>query len=98
MPDRLGDAEPLPRHLGQAHAEGLVPEPGLSISEFPARPFHGAESRGQADLELMLIRIADERLAGRARGRDPENTVVVVIVGEQVEMKVLAHVGFAEER
>ena len=88
----------LPDHLRTAHADGLVPEPCLTVTEAPAGPLQRPQRGGEAHLELVPIDVDGERLARRPAGRDLVHVVLVVVVGEEVEVQVLAYIPLREQR
>ena len=89
--------QPLPQDLVPGHADRLVPEAGLPVAEAIAGPLEAPLRGRPSDLELLLVRVADERLARGAAGRHLEDASLVVVVGEQIEVDVVAHVGLLKE-
>src|SRR5262245_62570656 len=75
-----------------------MPEACGWITEAPPRPLEAPLRGSPADLELVLVGVANERLARGPARRHLEDAALVVVVGEQIEVEILTHVRLREER
>ena len=76
--------------------ERLVPEAGLPVAEAPAGPLERAQRRREPHLELIPVGVGRERLARGAARRDPQHVALAVVVREEVEVELPAHVALLE--
>ena len=74
-----------------------MPEAGLTIAKAPARPFGCAKCAGPAHFQLPAFCVDHKRLAGRSACGDLEHLMLAMIVGEEIEIEILADIRLCQQ-